>query len=113
MHTSKRKTNIFINTWTPTARDLSEYPHIVLTLPYKWNPSKVQFLRATEGNMEVIETMVVKNTKINHVRENEVDSLEYHNPYFGPIKTFNIQAFNARIMQSIIVPTQIVKGPLS
>ena len=74
---------------------------------------KYNFPRVTDGDMEEIETMGVKKTKINHERKNEADRLEYHEPYFGPIQIFNIQASNTRIMKSIIVPTEIVEEHLS
>ena len=36
-------TNIFIDTWTPSERDLSEYQQIVLTYSEPWNPYIVLF----------------------------------------------------------------------
>ena len=82
-----KETNIFINTKTSTARDLNEYAHVVLTSFNEWNPSKVQFTRVIEGNMEEIETMGVTKTKINHERENEADTLEYYDPYLVQFKS--------------------------
>ena len=36
-------TVIYLDTWTPIDKDLSQFPHIIMTSPYPWNPSKVQF----------------------------------------------------------------------
>ena len=69
--------------------------------------------RVTDGDMEEIVTMGVKKIKIDCERENEADSLKYNDPNFALIQIFNIQAFQTRIMKSIIVPTEIVGGPLS
>mmetsp|Transcript_26807 Transcript_26807/g.40559 ORF Transcript_26807/g.40559 Transcript_26807/m.40559 type:complete len:200 (+) Transcript_26807:307-906(+) len=45
-------TNIFLETWTPTMKDLEQYKHIVLTSPHPWNPSTVQFPGISEGDRE-------------------------------------------------------------
>ena len=42
-------TNIYINTWTPTDRDLQEYPHVVLTSDQLWDPQVIQLTRARSG----------------------------------------------------------------
>ena len=34
-------TIIYLDTWTPTDEDLSQFPHIIMTSPHPWNPSKV------------------------------------------------------------------------
>ena len=49
-------TDIFINTWTPTQKDLEQYKHIVLTSPNKWDPRKVTFPSATEVDIDDIES---------------------------------------------------------
>ena len=36
-------TIIYLDTWTPTDKDLSQFPHIIMMLPHPWNPSEVQF----------------------------------------------------------------------
>ena len=36
-------TIIYLDTWTPTDKDLSKFPHITMTSSHPWNPSKVQF----------------------------------------------------------------------
>ena len=34
---------IYIDTWTPTTKDLENYPHVILTSNLPWNPHKVRF----------------------------------------------------------------------
>ena len=41
MHTEG--TIIYLDTLTPTDKDLSQFPHITMTSPHTWNPSKFQF----------------------------------------------------------------------
>ena len=36
-------TIIYLDTWTPTDEELSQFPHIIMTSPHPWNPSEVQF----------------------------------------------------------------------
>ena len=36
-------TNIYIDTWTPTDKDLQEYPQVVLTSDALWDPHAIQF----------------------------------------------------------------------
>jgi hypothetical protein len=36
-------TTIFLNTWKPSQRHLTEFPHIVLSSPQPWNPHQIQF----------------------------------------------------------------------
>ena len=35
-------TTIYLDTWTPTDKDLSQFPHITMTSPHPWNTSEVQ-----------------------------------------------------------------------
>ena len=41
-------TIIYLDTWTPTDKDLSQFPHIIMTSPHPWNPSKVQFPKTSQ-----------------------------------------------------------------
>ena len=36
-------TIIYLDTWTLIDEELSQFPHIIMTSPHPWNPSKVQF----------------------------------------------------------------------
>ena len=36
-------TNIYLDIWTPTDKDLSQLPHLTMTSPHPWNPIKFQF----------------------------------------------------------------------
>lgn len=47
-------TNIYIDTWTPTDKDLQEYPQVVLTSPRPWDLYEVKFLGISEVEMSVI-----------------------------------------------------------
>ena len=79
-----------INSWT---HKLSHLPTRVLNLlksSNEWNPLKVQFPSATEGDMEEIKTMSTKIIKINHEQENESNILNYLYPYICPIQILNI-----------------------
>jgi len=105
-------TNIFINTWTPTMRDLNECSHIVLTSPREWNPSAVSFPGITDGDMEEIESRGIGAAKA-QIGEIRSELMDYTDPYLQPIRIFDIQAFNARIMKSTVVPTEMFEGPLS
>ena len=35
--------DIYLDTWTPTDRDLEEYPKVVMTSSRQWDPQKVKF----------------------------------------------------------------------
>ena len=48
-------TDIYINTWTPTDKDLQEYPQVVLTSPRPWDPYEVKFPGISEVEMSEIE----------------------------------------------------------
>jgi hypothetical protein len=62
-------TDIFIKTWTPSAADLQEYPHIVLCSSAPWNPRQIQFPGITSNEQEEIE---VRN--IYAVRQEQQDN---------------------------------------
>ena len=44
-------TVIYLDTWTPTDEDLSQFPHIIMTSPHPWNPRDIQFPK-TSRRME-------------------------------------------------------------
>ena len=48
-------TNIFLNTRTPTARELSECPHIEMTSQHPWDPHTVRFPESSRSVREEIE----------------------------------------------------------
>mmetsp|Transcript_26056 Transcript_26056/g.39441 ORF Transcript_26056/g.39441 Transcript_26056/m.39441 type:complete len:108 (+) Transcript_26056:49-372(+) len=52
-------TVIYIDTWSLTNKDLNDYPHIILTSPHQWNPSKVQFPCQSEPEIEEFESRAV------------------------------------------------------
>ena len=114
-------TNIFLDTWTPSPQDLSQYPRVVLTSPKPWDPDQVQFPGLSENEMHDIEYMgsvgistinCKKNHQIVDTRDHG-DPVQFDDPYYKPIKIFDIQIFNRRIMKSVVVPTIISEGPLS
>jgi hypothetical protein len=84
-------TNIFIKTWTPSAADLQEYPHIVLGSSAPWNPRQIQFPGITPNEQEEIE---VRN--IQAVRQEQED-----NPQAGDEDVlFDINQFRKSIISS-------------
>ena len=58
-------TDIYLDTWTPTPQDLSEYPHVTLTSPLPWDPHEVEFPRhnsATRVEMEARNVLSTRQT---------------------------------------------------
>ena len=41
LHLHTEGTIIYLDTWTPTDEEPSQFPHIIMTSPHPWNPSKV------------------------------------------------------------------------
>ena len=102
-------TNIYIDTWTPTDSDLVDYPHIELTSPLIWNPHEVSFPGLSNMEIDEIEGKNISVVESDLRREMETD---YDDPYHQPLRIFDIQTFNARIMKSTVIPTVIAEGPL-
>ena len=108
-------TNIYIDTWTPTDKDLQEYPQVVLTSPRPWDPYKVKFPGISEVEMSEIEDRNISGVGLRSRRDRAyaLSGIEFGDGYSRPIRIFDIRAFNARIMKSTIIPTVIAQGPLS
>ena len=104
-------TNIFMDTWTPTDSDLSEYPHIVLTSSEPWNPYLVRFPGISELDVQEIEGRNVSVVGTDF-REGMADSA-YGDPYHEAIRIFNLGAFSRRICSSKIIETKVSAGPIS
>ena len=51
-------TIIYLDTWTPTDEDLSQFHHIIMTSPHPWNPSKVQF---PKNSLRVEEELTIRS----------------------------------------------------
>ena len=105
-------TTIFVNTWTPTRSDLENYPHVVLTSSHPWNPQSVEMPGMTDGDMEEIE-MGFNISSVQSDRKIVGGTLEYGDPYLQPVKIFDIQSFNRRIMKSSTLQREIIDGPVS
>ena len=103
-------TTIFIDTWTPTDRDLAEYPHVVMSSPMPWDPQNVKLPSIARSEVEEIESRGIAVVEGGSRREAMV---AFDDPYHQPMRIFDIQAFNARIMKSVVIPTNISQGPLS
>ena len=85
-------TDIFIKTWTPSAADLQEYPHIVLCSSAPWNPRQIQFPGITPNEQEEIEARNVQA-----VRQEQQDN----NPQSGEEDVlFDINHFRKSIISS-------------
>ena len=109
-------TNIFFDTWTPTQQDLEAYPRVVLTSSTPWNPDEVKFpgLSAVEiAEIESRNISSIQASEFNSRRELDMDMDSYGDGYSSPMKVFDIQTFNYRIMKSTVVPTIISEGPLA
>ena len=104
-------TNIFMDTWTPTDSDLSEYPHIVLTSSEPWNPYLVRFPGISELEVQEIEGRNVSVVGTDF-REGMADSA-YGDPYHEAIRIFDLGAFSRRICSSKIIETKVSAGPIS
>lgn len=103
-------TTIFVDTWTPTDQDLKEFKHIVLTSDHPWNPHEVEFPETPRSIIEEIESYNVSAT---NREEPTVLDTSYGDSYFQPVKVFDINVFNARIMKSSVIPVKISNGPLA
>ena len=104
-------TVIYLDTWTPTQRDLEEYPHVVLTSSKEWNPSKVKLPGMSDVDIEDLECRGIGSIHVGGTQEDH--SLGFDDPYLQPIKIFDIQVFNSRIMKSTVIPVEMSEGPLS
>ena len=103
-------TIIFLDTWTPTDRDLANYPHVIMSSSSHWNPQEVRFPGITQTEVEEIESrgiaMVESNPSVEAITE-------FDDSYHKPLRVFDIRAFNARVMKSKVISTNISQGPLS
>jgi len=92
-------TTIFMDSSTPTFKDLDEFPHIVLTSPSPWNPEDVQFPGLSNLEIEEIEQTVLTLRRVSGVSfadDNWVDVAGYYDPYLRPLRKFDIDAINSR-----------------
>jgi hypothetical protein len=64
-------TEIFIKTWTPSAADLQEYPHVVLCSSAPWNPCQVQFPGIAPNEQEEIEVQNIQAVRQEQEQEQE------------------------------------------
>ena len=104
-------TNIYIDTWTPTHKDLEVHRHIELTSPRPWNPYEVQFPGLSEIEIGEIEERNISSLEYN-TKPNDDAKTDFDDAYNRPLRIFDIRAFNARIMKSSVIPTKISNGPL-
>ena len=104
-------TNIYIDTWTPTDRDLQEYPHVVLTSDQLWDPQVIQFPSTSHTEVQELEGRNI--SVVGHDLRRETVDTEFGDVYHAPIKIFDIKVFNARIMSSSVVDIKISEGPLA
>ena len=102
-------TNIFIDTWTPTQQDLMELRHVEMTSDSVWDPELVRFPGTSSTDVGMIEGYNVSAARTGSA----VPELGFGDGYCRPMRVFDIQAFNARIMKSSVVPTKVSFGPLS
>ena len=86
-------TNIYIDTWTPTDRDLQEYPHVVLTSDQLWDPQVIQFPSTSYTEVQELEGQNI--SMVGHDLRRETVDTEFGDVYHAPIKIFDIKVFNA------------------
>ena len=89
-------TTIYMDTWTPTTKDLDRYPHVVLTSNLPWNPHEVRFPSTDQQTIDEIEERNISAISRGDTRV-----------------IFDVRTFNARIMKSQKVFTRMAEGPLS
>jgi hypothetical protein len=110
-------TDIYLDTWTPTDMDLEEYPKVIMTSSRQWDPYKVKFPGMSE--MEMLELEERNISKINlsfRELENDHEDVrlnELGDNYNKPMKIFDINMFNRRIMKSKLIPSLVSEGPLA
>ena len=97
-------TTIFIDTWTPTDRDLANYPHVIMSWSAHWNPQEVQFPGLAQTEIEEIESRGIVMVETNSGME---AITEFDDSYHQSLRIFNIRAFNARVMKSKVILTNI------
>ena len=81
-------TNIFIDTWTPSERDLSEYPQIVLTDSEPWNPHIVSFPGISE--LEAAELEGRNVSSVVYDLRGEESNPGYGDPYHEAMRVFDL-----------------------
>ena len=96
-------TNIYIDTWTPTDKDLRNYPQVVLTSSRTWDPYEVKFPGISEVEMSEIEDRNISGIGVRQKGGPELRGINFGDGYCRPIKNLDIRAFNARIMKSQII----------
>ena len=104
-------TNIFIETWTPTDSDLSEYPHVTLTNSDPWNPSLVRFPGISDLEIQELEGRNVSVVGYD-LREGMTDA-GYGDPYHESLRIFDLGVFSSRICSSKTIETKASAGTIS
>ena len=57
---------IYLDTWTPTDEDLSQFPHIIMMSPHPWNPSKFQFPKTSRRVEEELTMRSIASVTTDH-----------------------------------------------
>ena len=56
----------YLDTWTLTDKDLSQFYHITTTSPYLWNPSEVQFSKTSQRMEEELKMRLIASATTDH-----------------------------------------------
>ena len=104
-------TDIYLDTWTPTDKDLNECPHFTLTAPEAWDPGTIEFPTVTEDEMREIEGSTISAVGIDVRRQGDLTFHDSEDHYHQSVRIFDINAFNRRIMKSDV--SLSAQGPLS
>ena len=59
-------TIIYLDTWTPIDEDLPQFPHIKMTPPHPWNPSKTQFPDTSRRVEEELAMRLIESSTAYH-----------------------------------------------
>ena len=59
-------TIIYLDTWTPTDEDLSQFPHIITMSPHPWNPIKIQFPKTSQRVEEELTMCSIASATTDH-----------------------------------------------
>ena len=86
-----KEITIFADTFTPSDKELSSCPHIIMSSPHEWNPHDVQF----HSQARQFEDKMTQRYKISAFQQAEFNSFESVKKFI-----FNIGDFNNRVIVS-------------
>ena len=82
-----------------------------MTCPTEWNPSEARFLGTDNNDVHEIESRNVGLIEVDFRGDDAL--IPFDNLCLQPIRIFDIQSFNRRIMKLSVIETKMAIGPLS